>query len=952
MNTIPTLEEAWGKILNDNGAMETDVINAIELNFNKAILSSMEPQEVAMMLAGKLAMEFSDCQESARKILLEYVPELENMKKEIDNGFVDRMEDLLIATKDDLDKDHREQFVSKVAMGDWDAVIIAQSSFAKINVSSERQIRKIQEEIESIERSIEMQWENSNAPSGSVKNLERIKKNREAQLKKLLDESKKDNVLIFEKLGVDYLFVDEADAYKNLFLFTKMNNVAGISNAASARASDLQLKIEYINELHGGDKGVVFATGTPISNSMTEMFTMQTYLQKQTLERLGINYFDAWAADFGETVTALELAPSGKGYRARTRFAKFTNLPELLTLYHSFADVKTDVKLEVPEAERKVVTIKPTDTVIELTEQIAERADRIYGGGVDPHIDNMLKVTGDGKKLALDPRCIDPMMADENDSKLNYCAENVFEEWQSSAEIKGTQLVFCDLSTPKKAYSDYEYGKDFDAYNDLKHKLVERGIPEEQIAFIHDANTDKQKQDLFDKVNAGTIRVLIGSTEKCGAGTNVQKRLVALHHLDAPYRPRDFTQRDGRGIRQGNMNKSVRIYTYATERTFDSYSYQILENKQRFISQIEKGDMTVREADDIDETTLSYAEIKAITSANPKIKRKMELDMEMARLRDLESRYKKELYALQDKIRKEFPEQIQRQELYLERVRKDIELIRANYKPDTFEINVGGTVYSESVENGKKNGGLALMDALFHNKTDTVVAEYCGFKISLNPLELLTNERSITLSGAGQYRMDIGESASGNLTRLENFVKEFAEREERAVKRLEATKADFEVAKEQVTVPFEHKEKIILLNEELSELNAELDLNKRDEVVIDDGEENEQAETGDNYTALPQIREQPTAPAKKIKKRRAKMTESLYRQYKQIENQNPESLVFSVKNGEYTCFGKTAEEIIVLSDVIHILIILENLRLRTNELSMNHLRAWRLLILPKKIFHR
>lgn len=822
---------------------------------------------------------------------------------------------LLIATKDDLDKDHREQFVSKVAMGDWDAVIIAQSSFAKINVSSERQIRKIQKEIESIERSIEMQWENSNSPSGSVKNLERIKKNREAQLKKLLDESKKDNVLIFEKLGVDYLFVDEADAYKNLFLFTKMNNVAGISNAASARASDLQLKIEYINELHGGDKGVVFATGTPISNSMTEMFTMQTYLQKQTLERLGINYFDSWAADFGETVTALELAPSGKGYRARTRFAKFTNLPELLTLYHSFADVKTDVKLEVPEAERKVVTIKPTDMVIELTEQIAERADRIYGGGVDPHIDNMLKVTGDGKKLALDPRCIDPMMADENDSKLNYCAENVFEEWQSSAEIKGTQLVFCDLSTPKKAYSDYEYGKDFDAYNDLKHKLVERGIPEEQIAFIHDANTDKQKQDLFDKVNAGTIRVLIGSTEKCGAGTNVQKRLVALHHLDAPYRPRDFTQRDGRGIRQGNMNKSVRIYTYATERTFDSYSYQILENKQRFISQIEKGDMTVREADDIDETTLSYAEIKAITSANPKIKRKMELDMEMARLRDLESRYKKDLYALQDKIRKEFPEQIQRQELYLERVRKDVELIRANYKPDTFEINVGGTVYSESVENGKKNGGLALMDALFHNKTDTVVAEYCGFKIGLNPLELLTNERSITLSGAGQYRMDIGESANGNLTRLENFVKEFAEREERAVKRLEATKADFEVAKEQVTVPFEHKEKIIKLNEELSELNAELDLNKRDEVVIDDGEENAQAETGDNYTALPQTREQPTAPAKKIKKRRAKMTESLYRQYKQIENQNPESLVFSVKNGEYTCFGKTAEEIIVLSDM-------------------------------------
>ena len=822
---------------------------------------------------------------------------------------------LLIATKDDLDKDHREQFVSKVAMGDWDSVIIAQSSFAKINISPERQIAKIQEEIAAIERSIEMQWEDSNSPSGSVKNLERIKKGREAQLKKLLDESKKDNVLIFEKLGVDYLFVDEADAYKNLFLYTKMNNVAGISNAASARASDLQLKIEYINELHGGDKGVVFATGTPISNSMTEMYTMQTYLQKRTLEKLGIDYFDAWAADFGETVTALELAPSGKGYRARTRFAKFTNLPELLTLYHSFADVKTDVKLDVPEVERKVITLKPSDTVIDLTEEIAKRADAIYAGGVDPHIDNMLKVTGDGKKLALDPRCIDPLLSDESGSKLNYCADNVYEEWKNSADIKGTQLVFCDLSTPKKPYSEYEYGKNFDAYNDLKHKLIERGIPENEIAFIHDANTDKAKQDLFDKVTAGTIRVLIGSTEKCGAGTNVQKRLVALHHLDAPYRPRDLIQRNGRGIRQGNMNKNIRIYTYATERTFDSYSYQILENKQRFISQVEKGDMTVREADDIDEATLSYAEIKAITSANPKIKRKMELDMEMARLRDLESRYKKELFALQDKVRKEFPEQIQRQELYLERVRKDVELVKERYNPDHFEINVGGTVYSDRVEDGKKNGGLALMDALFHNKTGTAVAEYCSFKILLNPIELLSNERSITLSGAGQYKMDIGESASGNLTRLENFIKEFAAREERAVKRLESTKADFEVAKEQVKVPFEHKDKIMELNTELSELNAELDLNKREEVVIDDeesGEEPVTAETEDNYMALPPKR---TETKTRTNKKKTMLTEKLYKTYKQIEEQNPGAMVFAVKNGDYTCFDDTTEELTALSSL-------------------------------------
>lgn len=817
---------------------------------------------------------------------------------------------LLIATKDDLDKDHREQFVSRVAMGDWDSVIIAQSSFAKINISPERQIAKIREEIEAIERSIEMQWEESGSPSGSVKNLERIKKGREAQLKKLLDETKKDNVLIFEKLGVDYLFVDEADAYKNLFLYTKMNNVAGISNAASARASDLQLKIEYINELHGGDKGVVFATGTPISNSMTEMYTMQTYLQKQTLARLGIDYFDAWAADFGETVTALELAPSGKGYRARTRFAKFTNLPELLTLYHSFADVKTDVKLDVPEAERKVITLKPSDTVIDLTEEIAKRADAIYAGGVDPHIDNMLKVTGDGKKLALDPRCIDPLLSDESGSKLNFCADNVYEEWKSSADIKGTQLVFCDLSTPKKPYSEYEYGKDFDAYNDLKHKLIERGIPENEIAFIHDANTDRAKQDLFDKINAGAVRVLIGSTEKCGAGTNVQKRLVAIHHLDAPYRPRDLIQRNGRGIRQGNMNKGIRIYTYATERTFDSYSYQILENKQRFISQVEKGNMTVREAEDIDEATLSYAEIKAITSANPKIKRKMELDMEMARLRDLESRYKKELFALQDKVRKEFPEQIQRQELYLERVRKDIELIKVHYNPDRFEINVNGTVYSDGVEDGKKNGGLALMDALFHNKTGTVVAEYCGFKISLNPIELIANERSITLSGAGQYKLDIGESASGNLTRLENFIKDFSEREERAVKRLETTKADFEIAKEQVNVPFEHKDKIIALNTELSELNAELDLNKREEVVIDDGEEDSETnETEEVYAALPKKQ------TKTRKQKKTMLTEKLYRTYKQTEEKNPGAMVFAVKNGDYTCFDDTAEELTALSSL-------------------------------------
>ncbi len=617
---------------------------------------------------------------------------------------------LLVASKEDFEKENRKKFVSKVALGDWDGIIIAQSSFAKIPISAERQIKKLREEIDRIEETIVAQWEENSHPRGAVKNLERIKKNREAQLKKLMDDTKKDDVLTFESLGVDFLFVDEAHNYKNLFLFTKMNNVAGISTAASQRATDLKLKCEYINELHGGDKGVVFATGTPISNSMTEMYTMQTYLGSETLKEIGINYFDAWAADFGETVTSLEMAPSGQGYKAKTRFAKFTNLPELLTLYRSFADVQTAdmVKLAVPDVDREVITLKPSDTVIDLAEEIADRAEAISKGGVPPEIDNMLKITSDGKKLALDPRCFEPTSTDEPVSKLNECAERVYEVWNSTHDIKGTQIIFCDLSTPKKAFEDYEYGVDFDVYNDLKYKLVQKGIPAHEIAFIHEANTDNQKQALFDNVNGGKVRVLLGSTEKCGAGTNVQTRLVALHHLDTPYRPSDMQQREGRIVRQGNTNERVKIFTYVTERTFDSYSYQILENKQRFISQIDRGDLTVREAEDIDETTLTYAEIKAITAANPKIKRKMEVDTEVARLRVLEGQYKKNLYGLQDKLRKTFPEDIRRQEMLIERTRADIKVVEENYNPENFSINVNGVVYTD-----KKEGARALTVALY-----------------------------------------------------------------------------------------------------------------------------------------------------------------------------------------------------------------------------------------------
>lgn len=813
---------------------------------------------------------------------------------------------ILVATKDDLSKEKRQRFVSKVAMGDWDAIIIAQSSFAKIPISPERQIAKIQEEIERIEQTIEATWADKGMPRGAVKNLEKIKKNREAQLKKLLDDDKKDSVLIFENLGVDYLFVDEAHYYKNKFLFTKMNNVAGISTSASQRASDLELKCEYINELHGGDKGVVFATGTPISNSMTEMYTMQFYLQRGRLADVGINFFDNWAANFGETVTSLEMAPSGQGYKARTRFAKFTNLPELLTMYRRFADVQTQdmVKLDVPDVDRKVITLKPSDTVLELADEIAKRAEEISNGGVPPEEDNMLKVTSDGKNLALDPRCFERTATDEDGSKVNEATKRIFEIWQDTTATKGTQIVFCDLSTPKKAFEDYEYGKDFDVYNDLKYKLVQMGIPQEEIAFIHDANSDKAKQALFDKVNSGAVRVLIGSTEKCGAGTNVQERLVALHHLDTPYRPSDMQQREGRIIRQGNTNKEVQIYTYVTERTFDSYSYQILENKQRFISQIDRDDLTVREAEDIDETTLTYAEIKAITAANPKIKRKMEVDTEIARLRVLEGQYKKNLFALQDKIRKSYPEAIRQQTLYLERLRADIATVKTNYNLDVFTINVEGKTYTD-----KKEGGQALMDALMHNRNETVVAEYGGLKIALEPMVMLIGERSISLSGAGKYTMEIGQSASGLITRLDNFLTAFPEKEGKAENKLEQIKHDLSVAEEQVGKPFEHREHLAELVKEQAELNAELDLNRREEVVIDDEKDDTVVATpdtdDDNFMGLPEEK----FVHRERKKPRKAANDNIAKAYDKVKSADPAAYVFIRNGSNYEIYGEQAEEL-------------------------------------------
>lgn len=803
---------------------------------------------------------------------------------------------ILMATKEDLEKENRKKFVSRVAMGDWDAVIIAQSSFAKIPISTERQTAKIQEEISRIELCITEQ-KAEKMSGGAVKNLERIKKSREAQLKKLMDADKKDDILIFESLGVDYLFIDEADCYKNLFLFTKMNNVAGISNAASQRATDLKLKCEYIQELHGGERGIVFATGTPISNSMTEMYTMQTYLQPETLKEAGIIYFDNWAADFGETVTALEMSPSGRGYKPRTRFSKFTNLPELLTMYRSFADVQTSdmVKLDVPEAEKEVVNLKPSDEVMEYADEIAARAEQIYRGGVDPTEDNMLKVTSDGKKLALDPRLYEDTAGDEVNSKINTCAEKIYEVWKDTAPQRGTQLVFCDLSTPKKAFADYEYGKDFDVYNELKYKLVQIGIPENEIAYIHEANSDKQKQSLFDNVNAGRVRVLIGSTEKCGAGTNVQQRIAALHHLDTPYRPRDLTQREGRAIRQGNTFEKVKIFTYVKERTFDSYSYQILENKQKFISQIDRGDLTVREAEDIDERTLTYAEIKAITAANPKIKRKMEVDMEVSRLRILEGEYRKKLYSLQDKVRKGYPEDIRRQKLLLERILEDKKLIAEKYNKENFSISVDGKVYKE-----KSDGGKELMDALFAHRVGEIVAEYGGLKINLNPIQILDKERSITLSGAGNYEIDIGESGIGLITRLDNFMADFPKREDRIRNKIAQLERDFEIAQEEIKQPFEHKDKLAELLKEQSELNIELNLNKREEIVIDDGDSND---TGDDGVHAKEV------PVTLKRRARKHLNRTAISAYEKCRKETPESYIFFKNGNGYDLIDYRAEEV-------------------------------------------
>lgn len=734
---------------------------------------------------------------------------------------------LLMATKKDFEKTSRKRFVARVATGDWDAVIIAMSSFEKIPISMERQQRKLDEEIKAISQAI-VEAKQDRGERIRVKDLQRTLKNKNAQLEKLLNTNKKDDLLQFEQLGVDALFVDEAHKYKNKFIFTKMNNVAGISKAMSLRATDMDLKCEYIGDLRGGDKGVTFATGTPISNSIVEMYTLQTYLQKRELLQKGLNFFDAWAALYTETVTGLELAPSGQGYRTRTRVAKFKNLPELLKMYRSFADVKTAdmLNLPVPKAEKPLIECNPTEEILKLNDDIVKRSERIAKGSVNPKEDNMLCVTHDGKLIALDPRCFDPSLPDNMENKVNQCVGNIYKVWEETRDTHKTQIVFCDMSVPKVSFEEYNPLVNFDVYNDIKSKLVVMGIPKEEIAYIHEAKTDQQKQDIFDKVRKGDIRVLLGSTEKCGAGTNIQNRLIALHHLDTPFRPSDLEQREGRIIRQGNENKTVWVYTYVTLRTFDSYSYQILENKQKFIAQINHGDYTVREAEDIDDQTFNYAQVKAITSGNPKILRKLEIEQRLGQLSSLENDYRSSRYHYQEII-VNTPKLLERHIQRCEKIKQDI-AVRDIHKNDL--IQIGNQKFAE-----RKDAGALLLRVLKSEQyIGKTVGMFRGFKIV--PMEKGTYMLNVKLVGVSEYEVGIGDSDVGAITRLENETDNFEKKillseKERMEESAKLAKAQIEVDK-----PFEYAAEVETLQTELSAIDAELDLNKQETPVVMDDE--------------------------------------------------------------------------------------------------------------------
>ena len=736
---------------------------------------------------------------------------------------------ILVATKKDFEPANRKRFCSRIATGDYDAVIIGHSQFEKIPLSRERQIALLEDQIADITYSIEAAKEET-GQQYTVKQMEKTKKTLKAKLEKLNDQTRKDDVVTFEQLGVDRLFVDESHFYKNLFLYTKMRNVAGISQTDAQKSSDMFMKCRYMDEITGG-KGITFATGTPVSNSMTELYTIMRYLQYDTLMNMGMGHFDSWAATFGETVTAIELSPEGTGYRAKTRFARFFNLPELISIFKEAADIQTAdmLNLPVPEAEYINEVLKPSEEQKEMVEAFSERAEQVRGGAVDPRVDNMLKITNDGRKCALDQRLLNDMLPDAGESKVNACVENAFQVWEDGKDTQATQLIFCDLSTPKNDGT-------FNVYDDVRNKLVERGIPKEEIAFIHEYNTEVRKAELFAKVRAGQVRILMGSTPKLGAGTNVQDRLLALHHLDCPWKPSDLEQQEGRILRQGNQNDKVKIFRYVTENTFDSYMWQILENKQKFISQIMTSKSPVRACEDVDDTALSYAEIKALATGNEYIKEKMDLDVQVSKLKLLKANHTSQIYRLESDIAKRYPVQITALKEKIAGMRVDADVVKGIDLQDNdhFAMTVGGKLYTD-----KKEAGVALLSAasgLKSVKSAGQIGEYHGFALS-SEYNFLSNTYTMTIKGKCSYKIEFGKDTLGNIQRIHNALSAIGKKLADTEQNLETVQQQLKTAQEEVQKPFPKEAELSEKMERLAELNAMLNMDEKggENLLADEG---------------------------------------------------------------------------------------------------------------------
>ena len=739
---------------------------------------------------------------------------------------------ILVATKKDFETKNRKKFCGRIATGDYDAVIIGHSQFEKIPMSIERQRAILEQQLEEITGGI-AELKRNRGENFSIKQLEKSKKSIKQKLDKLNDQTKKDDVVTFEELGVDRLFVDESHYYKNLYLYTKMRNVGGIAQTEAQKSSDLFMKCRYLDEITGG-RGTVFATGTPISNSMVELYTIQRYLQYNTLVKNGLQHFDAWASTFGETITAVELTPEGTGYRAKTRFAKFYNLPELMAMFKEIADIKTAdmLNLPVPEAKYHNIAVKPSEMQKEMVASLAERAEQVRGGGVDSSVDNMLKITNDGRKLALDQRMLNDMLPDFEGSKINACVDNIYRIWEENIDKKSAQLVFCDLSTPKNDGT-------FSVYNDIRKKLIERGIPESEVKFIHEADTDMKKKELFQKTRKGEVRVLLGSTQKMGAGTNVQDKLIALHDVDCPWRPSDLEQRSGRIVRQGNENPQVEIYRYVTEQTFDAYLYQLVEGKQKFASQIMTSKSPVRSAEDIDETALSYAEIKMLATGNPYIKEKMDLDIQVQKLKMLKSNFLSEKYGLEDKVIKFYPQQIAYLKSRVEGLTKDVETAKSHPKPideQPLGMMVSGVSYSEKAEAGQ-----AIINACKSmNSPDAIpLGEYRGFQMELY-FDTVQRNYVVKLKGETSRDVPLGDDSHGNIVRIDNGIERFEEALADTKNSLENTEKQFETAKQEIEKPFAKEEELRAKTARLDELNILLNMDKKENEIVggepDEGE--------------------------------------------------------------------------------------------------------------------